>query len=294
MKDSLWNESKSYTEAYRFGFNGQEKDDEISGAGNSYTAEFWQYDSRLGRRFNIDPKPKTWESGYACFAGNPILINDIKGDSGQYYSEKGKLLHTSVDNLPNSVIVISDKMLGRFMKSLNEMKARTESNPGKFLDPSKDAKPNAFLRKFGLVFPLNELRDFYNNNSSDFNNNFKPTDGKGPIPNEHGTFMVNNNGAINLKDNWSGSPIENMAPTNKPANLVGILHIHNAEGRTYMRKVDQYSFQRGEISSGDYGLTHDLSTGDKRLNVVVSKSQIYLYSNDKIIIKVNGNFFKNK
>jgi hypothetical protein len=31
---------------YRYGFNGQEKDDEIAGIGNSYTAEFWQYDSR--------------------------------------------------------------------------------------------------------------------------------------------------------------------------------------------------------------------------------------------------------
>lgn len=35
---------------YRYGFNGQERDDEIKGAGNSYTAEYWEYDSRTGRR----------------------------------------------------------------------------------------------------------------------------------------------------------------------------------------------------------------------------------------------------
>ena len=47
---------------YRFGFNGQEKDDEIFGStGTSYTAEFWQYDARIGRRWNVDPVDKPWE-----------------------------------------------------------------------------------------------------------------------------------------------------------------------------------------------------------------------------------------
>ncbi|MDL2327009.1 hypothetical protein LJC67_08015, partial [Bacteroidales bacterium OttesenSCG-928-A14] len=64
---------------YRFGFNGQEKDDEIYGEGASYTAEFWQYDSRLGRRWNVDPVLKPWESPYATFGGNPILMIDPDG-----------------------------------------------------------------------------------------------------------------------------------------------------------------------------------------------------------------------
>jgi hypothetical protein len=66
---------------YRFGFNGQERDDEVSGAGNSYTAEFWQYDCRLGRRWNVDPKSSYSVSVYACFANNPIWYNDVKGDT---------------------------------------------------------------------------------------------------------------------------------------------------------------------------------------------------------------------
>ena len=65
--------------AYFFGFNGMEKDDEVSGNGNSYTAEFWQYDSRLGRRWNIDPIFKEHESPYACFANNPIWFGDPNG-----------------------------------------------------------------------------------------------------------------------------------------------------------------------------------------------------------------------
>jgi hypothetical protein len=64
---------------YRYGFNTQEKDDEVAGEGNSYTAEFWQYDSRLGRRFNVDPVIKYYESSYACFGNNPIWFCDIDG-----------------------------------------------------------------------------------------------------------------------------------------------------------------------------------------------------------------------
>ncbi|HRN40917.1 MAG TPA: hypothetical protein PK649_02450 [Vicingus sp.] len=66
----------------RYGFNGQEKDDEVNGVtGSSYTAEFWQYDSRLGRRWNLDPKPTPSISSYSAFAGNPILNSDPKGDT---------------------------------------------------------------------------------------------------------------------------------------------------------------------------------------------------------------------
>jgi LysM repeat protein len=64
--------------AYRYGFNGQEKSDEI--AEGLTTAMFWEYDSRIGRRWNTDPVFKEYESPYVCFNGNPILSNDILGD----------------------------------------------------------------------------------------------------------------------------------------------------------------------------------------------------------------------
>ncbi|GAB2808405.1 hypothetical protein [Ferruginibacter profundus] len=65
--------------SYRYGFNGQEKSEEI-GEGFT-TAEFWEYDARLARRWNVDPKQKAWESPYACFSNNPIINIDIHGDS---------------------------------------------------------------------------------------------------------------------------------------------------------------------------------------------------------------------
>ena len=64
---------------YRYGFQGQEMDDEISGKGNSYSADFWQYSPRIGRRWNIDPVIKVHESSYAVFANNPIWFADPNG-----------------------------------------------------------------------------------------------------------------------------------------------------------------------------------------------------------------------
>jgi len=68
---------------YRYGgAGGQEKDDEITGVtGSHYTAEFWEYDSRTGRRWNLDPKPSSWESGYATFRNNPLTYVDMLGDT---------------------------------------------------------------------------------------------------------------------------------------------------------------------------------------------------------------------
>jgi RHS repeat-associated protein len=64
---------------YRYGMNGQEKDNEIfQGA---YTAEYWEYDSRIGRRWNIDPIDQISISNYACFANNPIYATDAAGSN---------------------------------------------------------------------------------------------------------------------------------------------------------------------------------------------------------------------
>lgn len=100
-----------------YGFNGQERDDEVSGAGNSYTAEFWQYDSRLGRRWNRDPVVKYHESPYATFANNPIWFIDPNGadsalangsntwmwntEEGDTYSSISKRTGASIDDLRN-------------------------------------------------------------------------------------------------------------------------------------------------------------------------------------------------
>ncbi len=74
-------------DGYRFGFQNQEKDDEISGHGKSYSAEFWQYSPGLGRRWNIDPVVKEHRSPYDVFCNNPIIMIDPFGDDDYYNSD---------------------------------------------------------------------------------------------------------------------------------------------------------------------------------------------------------------
>ncbi|MCO5259944.1 MAG: hypothetical protein M9916_07360 [Crocinitomicaceae bacterium] len=81
---------------YRYGFGSQERDNEISGKGNSYTAEFWQYSPRIVKRWNVDPMTAKypWQSPYSVFNNNPIYYNDPLGLEGQDWigkkDEKGR------------------------------------------------------------------------------------------------------------------------------------------------------------------------------------------------------------
>ena len=86
---------------YRYGFNTQEKVDEISGNGNHFTAMFWEYDTRLGRRWNTDPVVKQHESPFAILANNPIsyidpngadTINLMKNNNGKWVSTKKQIV----------------------------------------------------------------------------------------------------------------------------------------------------------------------------------------------------------
>ncbi len=67
---------------YRFGFNEMERDDEVKGAGNSYTTEFRQYDPRIGKWLSIDPKMMKYPSWspHSSFFNNPIFFEDPFGD----------------------------------------------------------------------------------------------------------------------------------------------------------------------------------------------------------------------
>ncbi len=73
---------RSYTsQQYKYGLNGMMKTDEVNGvSGSHYTAQYWEYDSRLGRRWNIDPVPNFSLSSYATFNNNPIYYIDPNGD----------------------------------------------------------------------------------------------------------------------------------------------------------------------------------------------------------------------
>jgi RHS repeat-associated protein len=74
---------RGFSGSYRFGYQGSEKDNEVSGDGNSYTTEFRQLDPRLGRWFSCDRELHPYESPYTSMDNDPINLVDIYGLSGE-------------------------------------------------------------------------------------------------------------------------------------------------------------------------------------------------------------------
>jgi RHS repeat-associated protein len=69
------------TSEYRYGFQGQEKDDEIKGEGNSLNYEFRMHDPRVGRFFAVDPLFKKYphNSPYAFSENDVIRAVELEG-----------------------------------------------------------------------------------------------------------------------------------------------------------------------------------------------------------------------
>jgi hypothetical protein len=122
------------SDSYRYGLNGQEKDDEIYGStGTSYTAEFWQYDPRIARRWNIDPVIKEWESPYAAFANNPIFLIDPNGANATKYVDECNVELACTNDGNDATVTIADQHLDAFKKELSQ--APVDKNA-----PSNNAK----------------------------------------------------------------------------------------------------------------------------------------------------------
>ncbi len=93
-------------EAYRYGYNGMERDEEFKGSGNSYTTAFRQYDARLGRWLSVDPIYSLYPSltPYMGMNGNPVLFTDRHGLSVETKQKGGGNNHPNGKTDPPSSI----------------------------------------------------------------------------------------------------------------------------------------------------------------------------------------------
>jgi hypothetical protein len=122
--------------------NGQGKDDEI--AEGIYTAQYWEYDSRLCRRWNLDPKPVVGISEYACFANNPILFTDVLGDTSALFKSDGTFWKFQVDGSTEwrGVYYQNSTTTSSVDANGNSIDITTYTNPltFQFNDPSVDVQ----------------------------------------------------------------------------------------------------------------------------------------------------------
>lgn len=69
------------SDSYRYGFQGQERDDEVKGEGNSYNYKYRMHDPRLGRFFAVDPLSSQYphNSTYAFSENRVIDSGELEG-----------------------------------------------------------------------------------------------------------------------------------------------------------------------------------------------------------------------
>lgn len=180
---------RSYTAGsqYRYGFNGQERSSEVDQTGNINTAQFWEYDSRIGRRWNVDIKRNASVSDYACLANNPIWFSDPRGDTAAVRVKKNEYRY--VDN------------------HWIDAKTRKVVNLGEF----KDGQAKQLMENYS---ELNTIED-YSPNTTKINASLTTVllsswNGKGgetdPFP-----FLNGNTKEIKVNINLKGSYIEGTA-----------------------------------------------------------------------------------
>ena len=144
------------TSKYRYSINAQEKEADLSE--NITTAEFWEYDSRLARRWNIDPIYKKYagESPYLFVGGNPILYMDPDGKDRivtiNHYNQDGKFLRKEVitKHDKNEIIAIKTTTMSSIMGGgSSPVVKRDWYNIGVTINVYEDGKGKEISRKVG-------------------------------------------------------------------------------------------------------------------------------------------------
>jgi len=85
--------------AYRYGFQGQEKDDEVKGEGNSLNYKYRMHDARIGRFFAVDPlAPKYPHNSPYAFSENRVLdAVELEGLEASYTASVSKNGTTTIE-----------------------------------------------------------------------------------------------------------------------------------------------------------------------------------------------------
>ena len=137
----------SIPNGYRYGFQGQEMDNELKGEGNSLNYEFRMHDPRVGRFFAVDPLTKSypWNSPYA-FSENRV-IDGIDLEGKEFYGGIDLWLSIQMTRLKLALQDTKKSMVGPITRS-NE----TINNYPNISEKAKDNlyKADAIVATVGL------------------------------------------------------------------------------------------------------------------------------------------------
>ncbi len=282
-----------FDDDYRFGFNGQQKENNLKGIGNHNTAMFWEYDTRLGRRWNIDPVDQVSISNYSAFRNSPIWFVDPFGNvAGEFVDDKGKVIGNDGKNDGKAyALKTTEKSFGEGKAAvpgagisgmtLKQAKDFIKANSGN--TQAFDENPIAYDNSVEIPGDMGVRQQLFSNMSND--------DGRGgeaPSNNrEYATTIMTDGSAVNLPPGEVADPSVSNAHTsrfldNDQVSIFG--HSHPSGTKTVFpeRKPGVvYSSEGAQTSSfGQPPSPHDVSTAGKRTNIVfgMGNKTVYIYN----------------
>lgn len=207
--------SRCYSSSdYKYGFNGQEKDDEIKGSGNSLDFGERIYDPRLGRFLSVDKLTGSypWWSPYA-FAGNtPIQAIDLDGLE-IYYAQSGQIIgtygtSTEIRVLNENQVATATTEFAAYTNALKTDPAATNT----YLGSGAVTGSVAFADYFTTVADVTNdaaLETYANNGSNCFTAAKKQCTNEGVTPGGSGNAAINTlvSAGDNLTENKIGGAI---------------------------------------------------------------------------------------
>ena len=155
------NGSSEGPSSYRYGFQGQEKDDEIKGEGNSLNYKFRMHDPRVGRFFAVDPlfKEYPWNSPYSFSENIVINSTELEGLEKGFKIVSDEIHETSGPRM-DSFSTIDDALFAYehgikdaagFYKAMEKHNATLEFL-SRLPNPKKGSEAGATIRKTPTVY----------------------------------------------------------------------------------------------------------------------------------------------
>jgi hypothetical protein len=192
---------------YRYGFGAHEKDDEVSGNGNHLSFGDYGYDPRLGRRWNVDPMLKDWESPFATFADNPIYYVDPNGldwvhrttnGVNEYYYDRKVRSQTDVDNKYGQDAGVSHIKDGTTFTAKNK---NGDVNTYTFTNDSENNLYGTVADKDGNIMPNDQI--IYGRDYTIFGTSDNSLNAETLHKNLFGSSYTGPNNPIDYNGNWS-------------------------------------------------------------------------------------------
>jgi len=246
-------EQKSGAEVYVFGFNGQEHDKEINP--NVTTAEYWEYDARIGRRWNIDPVTYPWQSSYSTFNNNPIIYADPTGETGELVvDDKSKTV-----TLNATLHLYGSKATPEFAQKVQEQinndinKGGANGNGFDYLVGKEKYKfvsnvkvdvisEQEALKQVGIFEEGGKMK-FNGTLNTDYKNNYIRVEDLGA---DYASRMGYNNGIFNTKRDFNGTY---GTATHEFLHSLGLTNL-NVDNHSYDKEIDVNPPVNGHSTTG--------------------------------------------